>query len=252
MRQPPWLSIAAAHQAAPSLHLATGIAVAFPRSPMVTAQIGVGARRGHRAGGSGSVSAARCGPTSSAATAREFDPPVARLRDYVLAVRACWAGVPRRRPLAHDGRFYRLSLLPAVGVPRRHELRGHAGSTSPPSTPWMVPHGRRGRRRRSTSTRCTPSHYLHQRLLPGAGRGRGAGPAATVGDVDLLDPGVHRPGRHPRGAGAAASALARTQIAFYGSTRNYAFQFDDLGFEGTSARLNERLKAGDLAGHGRR
>ena len=38
MRQPPWLSIAAAHQAAPSLHLATGVAVAFPRSPMVTAQ----------------------------------------------------------------------------------------------------------------------------------------------------------------------------------------------------------------------
>ena len=35
---------------------------------------------------------------------------------------------------------------------------------------------------------------------------------------------------------------------FYGSTRNYAFQFDDLGFEGTSARLNERLKAGDVPG----
>ena len=40
----------------------------------------------------------------------------------------------------------------------------------------------------------------------------------------------------------------RTQIAFYGSTKNYAFQFDDLGFEGTSARLNERLKAGDQDG----
>ena len=43
-------------------------------------------------------------------------------------------------------------------------------------------------------------------------------------------------------------ARARGQIAFYGSTKNYAFQFDDLGFEGTSARLNERLKAGDTAG----
>src|SRR5262249_46329946 len=31
-------------------------------------------------------------------------------------------------------------------------------------------------------------------------------------------------------------------------TRNYAFQFDDLGFEGTSARLNEKLKAGDIPG----
>ena len=41
---------------------------------------------------------------------------------------------------------------------------------------------------------------------------------------------------------------ARSQVAFYGSTRNYAFQFDDLGFAGTSARLNELLKAGDLDG----
>jgi luciferase-like monooxygenase len=40
----------------------------------------------------------------------------------------------------------------------------------------------------------------------------------------------------------------RTQIGFYGSTKNYAFQFDDLGFDGTSARLNERLRAGDLDG----
>ena len=42
--------------------------------------------------------------------------------------------------------------------------------------------------------------------------------------------------------------FARGQLAFYGSTRNYAFQFDDLGFPGTSARLNERFKAGDVAG----
>ncbi len=47
---------------------------------------------------------------------------------------------------------------------------------------------------------------------------------------------------------ALLARRARTQIGFYGSTRNYAFQFDDLGFEGTSARLNERLKAGDLDG----
>ena len=38
MSQPPWISIVAAHEAAPNLQLATGIAVAFPRSPMLTAQ----------------------------------------------------------------------------------------------------------------------------------------------------------------------------------------------------------------------
>ncbi|MGH8929968.1 MAG: LLM class flavin-dependent oxidoreductase [Egibacteraceae bacterium] len=42
--------------------------------------------------------------------------------------------------------------------------------------------------------------------------------------------------------------VAKRQIAFYGSTPNYAFQFDDLGFEGTTAALGERLKAGDREG----
>ena len=37
--QVPWMMIASAAQAAPSLTFSTGIAVAFPRSPMVSAQI---------------------------------------------------------------------------------------------------------------------------------------------------------------------------------------------------------------------
>ena len=41
---------------------------------------------------------------------------------------------------------------------------------------------------------------------------------------------------------------AKEQVAFYGSTRNYAFQFDDIGFTGLSARLNDLRKAGDLDG----
>jgi len=35
----PWMKIAAASTAAPSLHFSTGIAVAFPRSPMISAAI---------------------------------------------------------------------------------------------------------------------------------------------------------------------------------------------------------------------
>ena len=35
--QAPWMQIATAAQAAPSLHFTTGIAVAFPRSPMISA-----------------------------------------------------------------------------------------------------------------------------------------------------------------------------------------------------------------------
>ncbi len=37
--QTPWMQIAAAAMAAPQLEFSTGIAVAFPRSPMISAQI---------------------------------------------------------------------------------------------------------------------------------------------------------------------------------------------------------------------
>ncbi len=47
---------------------------------------------------------------------------------------------------------------------------------------------------------------------------------------------------------AALLHRAKSQIAFYGSTKNYGFQFEDLGFEGTSGVLNEKLKAGDIQG----
>ena len=41
---------------------------------------------------------------------------------------------------------------------------------------------------------------------------------------------------------------SRSMVAFYGSTPNYAFIFDQLGFEGTTEKLRTAQKAGDLAG----
>jgi len=88
--------------------------------------------------------------------------------------------------------------------------------------------------------------YLHERLLPAVAAGA-AQAGRSASDVDLIIPVFAVPGDTPEDR-AALIERTRVQIAFYGSTRNYAFQFDDLGFEGTSARLNERMKAGDLAG----
>jgi alkanesulfonate monooxygenase SsuD/methylene tetrahydromethanopterin reductase-like flavin-dependent oxidoreductase (luciferase family) len=41
---------------------------------------------------------------------------------------------------------------------------------------------------------------------------------------------------------------SRSMVSFYGSTPNYAFIFDQLGFEGTTDKLRAAQKAGDLAG----
>jgi len=42
--------------------------------------------------------------------------------------------------------------------------------------------------------------------------------------------------------------LVRGSMSFYGSTPNYAFIWDEAGFEGTTARIRERQKAGDFKG----
>jgi alkanesulfonate monooxygenase SsuD/methylene tetrahydromethanopterin reductase-like flavin-dependent oxidoreductase (luciferase family) len=42
--------------------------------------------------------------------------------------------------------------------------------------------------------------------------------------------------------------LVRASMSFYGSTPNYAFIWDEAGFEETTARIREKQKAGDLKG----
>jgi probable F420-dependent oxidoreductase len=242
MSQPPWLSIAAAHRAAPNLHLSTGIAVAFPRSPMITAQTAwelAEATNGHFRLGLGSQVRAhierRYGVT--------FDPPVARMRDYVLAVRASWAGF-RGEPLAYDGQFYKLSLLPAMGLPRRHDHEDLKVDIAAVGRAMV-----RAAAEVADGIHVHPFHsqpYLRERLLPTLQEGTAAA-GRSVSDVALIIPVFAIPG-DTHGERYATEHFARQQIAFYGSTKNYAYQFDDLGFEGTSARLNERLKAGDMPG----
>ena len=41
---------------------------------------------------------------------------------------------------------------------------------------------------------------------------------------------------------------AKTQVAFYGTTPNYSFQFTDLGYEGVTERLRDLMRTGDIAG----
>ena len=241
--QTPWMSIAAAATAAPTLEFTTGIAVAFPRSPMVSAALAwelaenTGGR--YRLGLGSQVRAhieRRYGT--------DFQPPGPRMKDYVEAVKACLRAFRGDERLAHDGPYYKLSLLPAQWAPRRHP-HGDIKVDISAVGPWMC----RMAGEVADGIHVHPFHspaYLQNRLLPAVAEG-----AARAGrdpaNVDLIVPVFAVPGDTPEEQ-APLLERARTQIAFYGSTKNYAFQFDDLGFEGTSSRLNELLKAGDQAG----
>ena len=241
--QTPWMSIAAAAQAAPTLEFSTGIAVAFPISPMVAAGIAwelAGNTGGRFRLGLGSQVRAHVERRYSA----EFDPPGPRLRDYVLAVKDSLAAFRGDRPLDHQGEYYRLTLLPDQWKPPRHAF-GDVKVDVSAVGPWMT----RMAGEVADGIHVHPlhsMHYLEHRLLPSVAEG-----AASAGrdpsEVDLLIPVFIVAGDTPEER-EMLDRRARMQIGFYGSTRNYAFQFDDLGFDGTSAAMNDRLKAGDLAG----
>ncbi|SHK64145.1 probable F420-dependent oxidoreductase, MSMEG_2256 family [Pseudonocardia thermophila] len=239
----PWMSISAAVTAAPELQYATGVAVAFPRSPMIAAATAwelAGATRGRFRLGLGTQVRAHVERRYGSA----FDPPGPRLRDYVHAVRACFAAFAGRERLAYEGEYYRLTLLPHGFVPPRHEYGDIKVDVSAVG-PWMC----RMAGAVADGIHVHPLHsvhYLRTRLLPAVAEGA-ASAGRSPDDVDLIVPVFIVPGDTPEER-APLLRRAREQIAFYGSTKNYAFQFDDLGFTGTSARLNELLKAGDLDG----
>ncbi len=241
--QTPWMSMAAAAAAAPSLNLSTGVAVAFPVSPMVMASLAwelAGNTGGRFRLGLGSQVRAHVERRYGA----EFDPPGPRLRDYVLAVKDSLAAFAGERPLDHRGPYWSLTLLPDMWRPPRHDAGTIKVDVSAVG-PWMT----RMAGEVADGIHVHPlhsRHYLEQRLVPAVSEGA-ARVGRPVGDIDLLVPVFIAPGDTAEER-AALVDRTRMQLAFYGSTRNYAFQFDDLGWDGTSARLNDRLKAGDLAG----
>lgn len=238
--QVPWMQITAASMAAPSLFFTTGIAVAFPRSPMLSAAMAyeIAANTGGRFRlGLGSQVKAHVERRYSS----EFERPAARLRDYVEAVKACWRAFDREEKLAHAGEFYELSLLPPDWAPRRHDhpMKVDISAVGPLMTKVAA--------QVADGVHVHPLHsmaYLENRLLPDLAAGAAA-VDRDAGDIDLIVPVFACPGDTPEER-AHYVATARRQIAFYGSTPNYAFQFDDLGFDGTTGRIREKFKAGEL------
>ncbi len=238
-----YLSAAVAAVAAPSLSLTTGIAVAFPRSPMVTASTAwelAEATQGRFVLGLGTQVKAHVERRFST----QFEPPGPRLREYVQAVKACFRAFSGQEKLAFSGEYYNLSLLPAAWLPGAIDWPDIPVYISAVG-PWMT----RMAGEVADGIHVHPLHslpYLNEVLLPKVAEGA-ALVNRRVQDVKLAVPVFTIVGDSEEERGPWKER-ARSQIAFYGSTRNYAFQFEMLGFNGVSAQLNDRLKAGDLPG----
>ncbi len=241
--QVPWMMIAAAATAAPGLDFSTGIAVAFPRSPMISAQIAwelaLNTQGRFRLGLGSQVKGHVIRRYSS-----PFDKPAPQMRDYVSAFKACIRAFRGEEKLAHEGPYYNLSLLPEMWSPSRHEFEDIKVDISAVG-PYMC----KVAGELCDGVHVHPMHsmsYIENRLLPAVAEGAGRA-NRTIDDVDLIIPVFAIVGDSEEERQLMLQR-AKTQIAFYGSTPNYAFQFDDLGFEGTTDKIRQLMRKGDMQG----
>jgi len=228
---------------ATDLDLLTGVAVAFPRSPMVTAQLAW-----ELAEVSGGRFRLGLGTQVRAHIERrygsEFTRPGPRMRDYVLAVRAVFDAFRNGTALAYDGEFWKLSLLPAIWSPGPIDVPDPAIDLAAVN-PWMLRMAGEVADGVHVHPLNTPT-YLRDTVLPELAIGAERS-GRSVADLEVIVPTFAAPGSTPEQVHGLRE-MARMQTAFYGSTPNYAFIFEQVGAPGTTERIRERQKAGDLAG----
>jgi probable F420-dependent oxidoreductase len=232
------LVIAAEHST--SIELGTGIAVAFARNPMTLAQIGNDLQlmsQGRFLLGLGS----QIKPHITKRFSMPWSSPAARMREFVLAMRAIWETWANGTKLDFRGDFYTHTLmtpffdpgpnpygnpkvfLAAVG----EKMTEVVGETCD----GMLCHG------------FTTERYMREVTTPALERGmRRAG--KTRADLELSLPAFVVTGTNEEEMATSAKGV-RQQIAFYGSTPAYRPVLELHGWGGLQDELNTLSKQGE-------
>jgi probable F420-dependent oxidoreductase len=222
----PFLPLVVAGMEEPDLELGTAIVVAFPRSPMVVAHTSWDLAR--LTGGRfllGLGTQVRAHITRRFST--EWGRPAARLRDYVLALRAIWDTWQNSSPLRYEGEFYNFSLMTPFFDP---------GPISTPSIPVYIA-GVGPILSRVAGEVCDGFHvhpfhtvaYLDEVVLPAISQGaEGAG--RSVDDVERATTVFVVTGTNDSEIEQAMGPV-RQQIAFYASTPSYRPVLEASGWD---------------------
>ena len=237
-----YLSCAAAALATERIGIGTAVAVAFPRSPMVTASVAwelADATGGRFTLGLGTQVKAHIERRYSST----YAPPGPRLKEYVLAVKAIFRAFRGDEKLSFDGDHFSFSLLPAQWSP------GPIAAADPPVfisavLPWMTTMAGEVCDGIHVHPFHSPTYVTDvQRPLVEEGAMRAG---RTLDDVTFVIPVMTAVGDTEEEM-SATREHARMMIGFYGSTRTYAPMFELHGFDGLSEHLHEAQRVGDLA-----
>ena len=236
----PFTPLAFAALATERVQLGTGIVVAFPRSPMVVAQIAYDLHR-HSGGRLHLGLGAQVKGHNERRFGVAWSAPAPRMREYVESLRAIWRCWELGEPLRYEGQHYRFTLMTPEFAPPRTGLGPIPVSIAAVGPAMLRLAGRvcDGVRLHGFATR----KYLEEVCLPqieeglrASGRPRsrfevwGGGFIATGADEDELRRQVE---------------AIRYRIAFYGSTRSYHVVFAVHGWEELGMKLHHMSKRGE-------
>ena len=217
----------------------TSIAVAFARTPMILANIGHdlnSASKGRFILGLGS----QIRPHITKRFSMPWDAPAARMREFILAMRAIWANWHEGAPLEFTGKFYTHTLMTPFFTPTDTEFgppRVFLAAVGPLMTEvagevadGIIVHA------------FTTEKYLRETTLPALERGF-AKAGKTRADFEISYPVFVVTGRDEKEL-AEATTATRRQIAFYGSTPAYKPVLDSIGVGEMQGELNTMSKQG--------
>lgn len=234
----PYVVMALAAQATTRLRLATGVAMAFPRSPTITAMSAWSLQklsRGRFTLGLGSQVKGhiqrRFGMT--------WSPPGPWMREYVLAVRAIWAAWQTGAPLEVKGEHYNINLLVPLFTPapiEHPDIPIHLAALNPYMC-QVAGEVADGIRPHPVCTR----KYIEEVMLPAVRRGAAKTSRQLDGFAVCIKPLV---ATAPDAAGLErAIRTIRARIAFYASTPAYAAAFEAHGLGELAKKLTAYARA---------
>ncbi len=233
----PFLSLALAAEHSERVAIGTAVAIAFAGSPMsmaYTANQLQGYSRGRLVLGLGSQVRAHIERRFGA----EWSHPAARMREYVLAMRAAWASWNEGVPLDFRGEFYTHTLMTPLFAPRRHEFgapRVFLAAVGPRMTEvagevadGVITHG------------LSSPRYLREVTLPALERGLRASGRRRA-DVEVTCPGFIAVAETDERMERARSAMRR-HLSYYASTPSYRPVLDAHGWGDLQTELHTRSK----------
>jgi probable F420-dependent oxidoreductase len=239
MNHDPFMPLLLAAEHSQKIELATSIAVAFARSPMILANIGHDLNaysKGRFTLGLGS----QIKPHITKRFSMQWGAPAAQMRELVQAMRAIWANWYEEEPLQFVGEYYRHTLMTPAFTPENRQYGAPKvilAAVGPKMTEvagevadGMIIH--------PFSTR----QYIEAVTLPAIDRGL-AKAGKRRDNFEICYSNFVVTGRDEQEFAASHKATCE-RIAFYGSTPAYKGVLESIGVGELQGELNRMSKQG--------